>query len=236
MPLPNAPLPAGDFILYQTEDGGTRLEVKLENNTVWLSLLQIAELFQRDKSVISKHIKNVYDQHELTPEATVARFATVQKEGDRDVGLDAIMPRGAGGSVFWFEEDGVEGDGEVESAGLDLGWDGVSEDVGGSDVGGSPGAGKRKIGGGFAFEFVAAFPDDEEGAAGAAIHLEEENGGSFGKRDLFDLADSGEGSGHALEGIGGGITFLDGTVFIFDQADLAIHESHHVIAIEAKIV
>ena len=79
------PQPGSEIILYQTEDGHTRLEVKLENNTVWLSLNQIAELFQRDKSVISKHIKNVYDEREATPEATVAKFATVQKEGQREV-------------------------------------------------------------------------------------------------------------------------------------------------------
>ena len=77
--------PGSEIILYQTEDGRTRLEVKLENNTVWLSLNQLAELFQRDKSVISKHVKNVYDEQELTPEATVAKFATVQKEGQREV-------------------------------------------------------------------------------------------------------------------------------------------------------
>src|SRR5665213_1475600 len=77
--------PQCSVILYLTEDGRTRLEVKLESNTVWLSLNQIAELFQRDKSVISKHIKNVYDEQELTLDATVAKFATVQKEGQREV-------------------------------------------------------------------------------------------------------------------------------------------------------
>ncbi len=66
-------------------DGRTRLEVKLENNTVWLSLIQIAELFQRDKSVISKHIKNIYEEGELSQQATVAKFATVQQEGKRKV-------------------------------------------------------------------------------------------------------------------------------------------------------
>jgi len=69
--------PGSKIIFYQTQDGRTRLEVKLENNTVWLSLNQIAELFQRDKSVVSKHIKNVYDERELTARATVAKFATV---------------------------------------------------------------------------------------------------------------------------------------------------------------
>jgi hypothetical protein len=59
--------PGSEIILYQTEDGRARLEVKLENETVWLTLNQLAELFQRDKSVISKHIKNIYDERELTP-------------------------------------------------------------------------------------------------------------------------------------------------------------------------
>lgn len=74
-----------EIILYQTEDGETRIEVKLENETVWLTLIQMAELFQRHKSVISKHIKKVFDTGELDPSATVAKFTTVQKEGKRNV-------------------------------------------------------------------------------------------------------------------------------------------------------
>ena len=57
--------------------------VNMPNETVWLSLEQMAELFQRDKSTISRHIKNVYIGGELIREATVANFATVQTEGDR---------------------------------------------------------------------------------------------------------------------------------------------------------
>ena len=83
---PNLPAPAGgDFLLYQTEDGRTRIEVRFEGETVWLSLNQLADLFQRDKSVVSKHIKNVFDEGELLPQSTVAKFATVQKEGNREV-------------------------------------------------------------------------------------------------------------------------------------------------------
>jgi hypothetical protein len=77
--------PTTDLTLYQTEDGKTRVEVRLAGETVWLSLMQMAELFQRDKSVISKHIKNIFDEGELKPESTVAKFATVQNEGGRDV-------------------------------------------------------------------------------------------------------------------------------------------------------
>ena len=50
----------GQFLLYQTEDGVSRIEVKFQGDTVWLSLNQMAELFQRDKSAISKHIKNIF--------------------------------------------------------------------------------------------------------------------------------------------------------------------------------
>ena len=74
-----------EIMLFQTEDNRTRIEVRLENETVWLSLNQLAELFQRDKSVISKHIKNVFEEGELRPEATVAKYATVQTEGSRAV-------------------------------------------------------------------------------------------------------------------------------------------------------
>ena len=74
-----------ELILYQTEDGNTRLEVHIQGQTVWLSLNQMAELFQRDKSVISRHIRNIFEENELQPEATVANHATVQIEGDRKV-------------------------------------------------------------------------------------------------------------------------------------------------------
>ena len=80
--------PQSQFLLYQTSDGQTRLEVRLENETVWLSLNQLAELFQRHKSVISRHIKNVFEEGELKPDATVAKFATVQAEGGKQVARD----------------------------------------------------------------------------------------------------------------------------------------------------
>ena len=62
-----------------------RIEVRLENDTVWLSADQMAELFQRNKSTISRHIKNVLEDGELVEAATVAFFATVQNEGERKV-------------------------------------------------------------------------------------------------------------------------------------------------------
>ena len=75
----------GQFLLYQTPDGNSQIEVKLQNDTVWLSLDQMTELFQRNKSTISRHIKNVLEDGELQEEATIANFATVQNEGTRKV-------------------------------------------------------------------------------------------------------------------------------------------------------
>lgn len=74
-----------NIIMYTTEDGLTKIEVTFDEDTVWLSLDQMAELFQRDKSTISRHIKNIFTEGELRLEATVAKFATVQTEGNRQV-------------------------------------------------------------------------------------------------------------------------------------------------------
>ena len=74
-----------NIILYQTPDGVTKIEVTLQGETVWLSLEQMAELFQRNKSTISRHIKNIFDSGELPVDSTVAFFATVQNEGNRKV-------------------------------------------------------------------------------------------------------------------------------------------------------
>ena len=63
--------------IYQAQDGTTQVEVRFENDTVWLSLQQMADLFGRDKSVISRHLRNIYTDGELNREATVAKNATV---------------------------------------------------------------------------------------------------------------------------------------------------------------
>ena len=70
-----------ELIIYQTEDGQTKIDVHMENETVWLSLDQMADLFQRDKSTISRHIKNIFEEGELTREAVVANFATTAADG-----------------------------------------------------------------------------------------------------------------------------------------------------------
>ena len=80
----------GEIILYQTEDGQTQIDVKLENETVWLTLSQMAELFQRDKSVISRHLKDIYEEGELNRPSTVAFFATVVNRGYRGIVEDTL--------------------------------------------------------------------------------------------------------------------------------------------------
>ena len=75
----------GSIILYQTPDGQSKIEVTLSNDTVWLTTDQMAELFQRNKSTISRHIRNIFEEGELNADSTVAFFATVQNEGKRKV-------------------------------------------------------------------------------------------------------------------------------------------------------
>ena len=71
----------GQIILYQTQDGESKIEVTLANETVWLSADQMAELFQRNKSTISRHIKNVFEEGELLQNSVVAFFATTASDG-----------------------------------------------------------------------------------------------------------------------------------------------------------
>jgi toxin-antitoxin system, toxin component, fic family len=74
-----------NMLIYQSADGNIKIDVRFEKETVWLSLDQMATLFGRDKSTISRHVKNVFEEGELPPEATVANFTTVQAEGNREV-------------------------------------------------------------------------------------------------------------------------------------------------------
>ncbi len=75
----------GQIILFQTQGGETKIEVRLANESVWLTADQMAELFQRDRSTIQRHIKRIYEEGELTPDSTCAFFAQVQTEGKRQV-------------------------------------------------------------------------------------------------------------------------------------------------------
>ncbi len=74
-----------NIIIYQSEDGETKIDVKLENETVWLSQQQLAELYKTTKQNISLHIKNIFDERELDESSTVKEFLTVQREGSRNV-------------------------------------------------------------------------------------------------------------------------------------------------------
>lgn len=69
------------IIMYTTEDGLTKIETTFDEDTVWLSLDQMAELFQRDKSTISRHIKNIFEEGELQRNSVVANFATTASDG-----------------------------------------------------------------------------------------------------------------------------------------------------------
>jgi hypothetical protein len=70
-----------EIIIYQNEDGSTKIDVRMEDETVWLSLDQMADLFQRDKSTISRHIKNIFEEGEVRQESVVANFATTAADG-----------------------------------------------------------------------------------------------------------------------------------------------------------
>lgn len=85
----------GEMLIYQTEDGLTKIDVSFENDTVWLSKSQMAELFQRDRSVISKHIKNVFDEGELSPESNVQNLHIANSDKPVDFySLDVIISVG----------------------------------------------------------------------------------------------------------------------------------------------
>ena len=73
-----------EIVLYQPENS-ISIEVLMENDTVWLTLDNLSELYQRNKSTISRHLRNIYDEGELDRDSTVANFATVQTEGGRTV-------------------------------------------------------------------------------------------------------------------------------------------------------
>ena len=79
--MSDEPLLNSEIILYRTEDGGTRVQVWLQNETVWLTQQQMAELFQRERSVITKHIRNIFEEGELVEEAVCANHARTAADG-----------------------------------------------------------------------------------------------------------------------------------------------------------
>ena len=84
IPEPSAP-GKGQFLVYEAEDGRVKIDVRLADETVWLSQALIAELFQTSVPNISMHIRNVYEEGELQPETTIKKFLTVRQEGSRAV-------------------------------------------------------------------------------------------------------------------------------------------------------
>ncbi len=75
----------GEMIIYQNTEGNIKIDVRLENETVWLTQALLMELFQKSKATISEHIKNIFEEGELDATTTVRKFRTVQQEGDRSV-------------------------------------------------------------------------------------------------------------------------------------------------------
>jgi len=95
------PPPTGEFTLYTTEDGQTRIECRFENETIWLSQALVAELFDRNVRTVNEHLTNIYEEHELNPESTIRKFRIVRQEGSRSVArtidhynLEAILAVG----------------------------------------------------------------------------------------------------------------------------------------------
>ena len=94
-------MPGGEFILYTTDDGKSRVECRFENETLWLSQALMAELFGRSTKTINEHLKNLYAEEELVAEATIRKFRIVRIEGSREVvrhiehyNLEAILAVG----------------------------------------------------------------------------------------------------------------------------------------------
>jgi hypothetical protein len=91
-------LPNSEIILYQTEDGRTRIQCRFESETLWLSQALIAELFEKNVRTINEHLVNIYDEGKLSGEATIRKFRIVRTEGRREVAreiehynLDAVL-------------------------------------------------------------------------------------------------------------------------------------------------
>ena len=85
--MPQKPKPASELVLYQTEDGSTRLEVRLENETVWLTQNQMAELFQTTKQNVSLHLQNLFTDEELREDSVLKEFLTTAADGAEPQGV-----------------------------------------------------------------------------------------------------------------------------------------------------
>ncbi len=83
--MSDEPLPQSEIILYQTEDGRTRIQCRFENETLWLTQAQIAELFQTTPQNVTLHLKSIFAERELAEAATCKDYLQVRLEGDRAV-------------------------------------------------------------------------------------------------------------------------------------------------------
>ncbi|MDP2606293.1 MAG: RhuM family protein, partial [Deltaproteobacteria bacterium] len=99
--MPDNEPPQSSIVLYQTEDGRTRIQCRFENETIWLTQALIAELFQKDVRTVNEHLVNIFEESELSREATIRKFRMVRREGTREVtrdvehySLDAILAVG----------------------------------------------------------------------------------------------------------------------------------------------
>jgi Virulence protein RhuM family len=86
--MPDSPAPQSSIVLYQTEDGQTRIQCRFENETIWLTQALIAELFQVTVPTVNEHLKGIFDDGELATEATIRKFRIVRTEGARQVTRD----------------------------------------------------------------------------------------------------------------------------------------------------
>lgn len=102
----------GEIVIYQTDDGDTKIDVRFVDETVWLTQAQLCELYQTSKSNVSEHIKNIFEESDLEENSTVRKFRTVQNEGERIVtreqlhyNLDMIISLGYRiKSISYFSE------------------------------------------------------------------------------------------------------------------------------------
>ncbi|MEQ1908311.1 MAG: virulence RhuM family protein [Vicinamibacterales bacterium] len=99
--MANQPAPLGEIVLYQTDEGRTRVECRFADETLWLSQALIAEMFQKDVRTVNEHLQNIYEEGELDPSPTIRKFRIVRREGQREVSrlvehysLDAILAVG----------------------------------------------------------------------------------------------------------------------------------------------
>ena len=97
-PIPSPPTPGGEFLFYQTEDGRIRLQVRLEDETVWLTQKLMAELFQKDVRTINEHIRNIFEERELSLDSVIRKFRITAADGKgydtQHYNLDVIISVG----------------------------------------------------------------------------------------------------------------------------------------------